>query len=48
VKTGKSAVELQIAQGVLNAAKALVADVKARYIPARSFIARTCAPSTRA
>jgi hypothetical protein len=31
VKTGTPAVELQIAQGVLNAAKALVADVKARY-----------------
>jgi hypothetical protein len=31
VTTGKSAVELQTAQGVLNAAKALIADVRARY-----------------
>jgi hypothetical protein len=31
VRTGKSAVELQTAQGVLDAAKALIADVKARH-----------------
>lgn len=31
VRAGKSAVELQIAQGVLNAAKTLVADVRARH-----------------